>query len=92
MTRTYDLPEAGFGWAWIDGEDDDRGNAWIQIGSVDADGSLADEMAIIMCRDFESVKVQHPEWVAFKESDAQRIVDALNAAPAPGDPEENNWL
>lgn len=69
-----------FAWTWIDGEDDDAGDAWIQIGPVEDDGSLCEEMAFIMCRDFERVKVEHPEWIVNKEHDAQTIVDALNAA------------
>lgn len=67
-----------YGWTWIEGEDDDTGDSWIQIGQLDKDGHLSEEMAIIMCRDYEQVKREHPEWIENKEGDAGLIVDALN--------------
>jgi hypothetical protein len=71
-----------YGWTWIEGEDDDAGNSWIQIGELEVDGYsgyvMGEEMAIVMCRNFERVKYEHPEWIEQKERDAQLIVDALN--------------
>jgi hypothetical protein len=74
-----------YGWAWIEGEDDDAGNSWIQIGPLDHTeyGTFqSDEMAVIMCRNYERVRSDHPEWIEWKERDAQKIVDALNAHSA----------
>lgn len=74
-----------WGWTWIEGEDDEAGNSWIQIGPLedDGDGILVqpEEVAVIMCRDFDRVKAEHPEWIAAKERDAERIVAALNGVP-----------
>lgn len=68
-----------YGWGWIDGEDDELGNAWIQISTLDEQSYLEEEMAVIMCRDVERVRREHPEWIAQKEAEAKIIVDALNA-------------
>ena len=79
-------PRQSFGWTWIDGEDDNAGNAWIQISPLEDGIYASDEMAIIMCRNYERVRVEHPEWIENMEFEAQTIVDALNARfPYAGD-------
>lgn len=60
-------------WTWIDGEDDEAGNAWIQISDLDGE-----EYAVIMCRNVESVRADHPEWISQKENAARHICEALN--------------
>lgn len=62
-----------YSWHWVDGEDRDVGNSWIQISDPDGE-----EIAVIMCRDYDRVRREHPEWIASKEIDAQIIVDALD--------------
>ena len=62
-------------WVWIDGEDDNEGDSWIQISYPDGE-----EMAVVMCRDFETVKREHPEWIDQKQNAANQIVTALNRA------------
>jgi hypothetical protein len=69
-----------YGWTWIEGDDEQEGDSWIHIGPFEDDGALADEMATILCRNYEQVKREHPEWIAVKERAAQTIVDALNAS------------
>lgn len=66
-----------YGWTWIEGEDDETGNSWIQIGPLEGEYQ-SEELATIMCRNYEKVKVENPQWIEQKEKDAQRIVDALN--------------
>ncbi len=72
MTKTYDI-STEYGWSWIDGEDDNEGESWIEIS---CDG---EEIAVIICRDYKTVAKEHPEWLRQKEQDARMIVDALNA-------------
>lgn len=71
-----------WGWTWIDGEDDEAGNAWIQIGPLEDDGHgnvvQSDEVATIMCRNIEQVRAEHPERIVQKEWEARLIVNALN--------------
>jgi hypothetical protein len=78
-------PVEQFGWAWIEGEDDEAGNEWAQIGPLDEDGSQSEEMAVIMCRDAARVRAEHPEWITRIENDAVRIVAALNRSAARGE-------
>ena len=66
-----------YGWTWIDGEDAEAENKWIQISYPDGE-----EMATIMCRNFETVERDHPEWIAQKETAASEIVAALNFSDA----------
>lgn len=67
-----------YGWVWIDGEDDDEGKSWIQIGPIEDSNALVEEMAVIICRNYERTLRDHPEWIRNKERDAQTICDALN--------------
>lgn len=48
-------------------------DSWLTI--ADADG---EEVAVIMCRDFERVQREAPEHIARKERNGRMIVDALN--------------
>jgi hypothetical protein len=75
VTRTYDIC-TDYGWSWIEGEDDNEGETWIEIAH------LGEEIAVIICRDYETVKRDHPEWIAQKERDATMIVRALNRQAA----------
>lgn len=71
-----------YGWTWFGAEDDpdERGTGWIEVGPLDEDGYLSgDAVCEIICRDFERVRVEHPDWIEGKERDAAMIVDALNA-------------
>ena len=71
-----------WGWGWVDGEDEEEGNRWIQIGALEPSECgpvLGEEEAIIMCRNFDRVEAEHPEWIRQKEAMATRICDALNA-------------
>lgn len=74
-----------YGWGWIDGEDDDAANKWIQISPLDEAGNLEEEMAVIMCRNFDKVQREHPEWIAEKERIANKICAALRR-------EQMSWL
>lgn len=67
-----------FGWGWIDGEDENEGDKWIQIGTLDfsghPNGCLDEEIATIMLRDAERNKKYEPD----REAKAKFIVGALN--------------
>lgn len=70
-----------FGWTWFGPEDDpdERGTGRISIEPLDEEGFLSgEEIAVIICRDYERVKAEHPEWIAAKEKCAELIVRALN--------------
>lgn len=72
-----------YGWGWIDGEDDNEGDKWIQISELDYSDpdypSLGEEMAVIMMRNFEASNRRWPDMMKQRESVAQQIVDALNS-------------
>jgi hypothetical protein len=75
-------PEA-YGWTWFGPEDDpdERGTGWIEIGRLDENGNLGgDPICEIICRNFEQVKAEHPEWIEAREKQAEHIVRALNLA------------
>jgi hypothetical protein len=67
-----------FGWGWIDGEDENEGDKWIQIGTLDfsnnPNGCLEEEIATLMLRDAERNKKYEPD----REAKAKFIVSALN--------------
>jgi hypothetical protein len=68
-----------YGWTWIEGEDDQQGDSWIEVGPLDEHGYLSgDELAVIVCRNYEQVRAAHPEWIEAKERAALHIVSALN--------------
>jgi hypothetical protein len=70
-----------FGWTWYLPEDDpdDRGTGWIEIGPLDEYETLSGgNLCEIICRNYDSVKVDHPEWIETKEATATLIVNALN--------------
>jgi hypothetical protein len=71
-----------YGWGWIDGEDDNEGDKWIQISELDYTDPdhpcLDEEMATIMFRNYEEYNLRFPNLKKQKESYAQQIVDALN--------------
>lgn len=71
-----------YGWGWIEGEDDDAGTDWISIEPLVVEGGeeilAGDEMAVIICRDADRVRREHPEWIEGKERTATLIVNALN--------------
>lgn len=72
-----------YGWTWYLPADDpdERGSGWISIETLDEDGSLSgDEIAVVMCRNYDAVLAEHPEWISDKEAAAQLIVDVLNSA------------
>lgn len=71
-----------YGWGWIDGEDDEEGDKWIQISELDYSDpdypSLDEEIAVIMMRNYEANNLRFPGLKEENESYAQQIVDALN--------------
>lgn len=71
-----------FGWGWIDGEDDNEGDKWIQISELDYSDPkhpcLSEEIATIMFRNYDVNIERFPGLKEKKENDAQMIVDALN--------------
>ena len=71
-----------YGWGWIDGEDDNEDDKWIQISELDYSDPdhpcLDEEIAVIMFRDYEENNLRFPGLKEEKESEAQQIVDALN--------------
>jgi len=73
-----------YGWTWYLPEDDpdERGTAWISIEPLEIDGDMevmsGDEIAVIMCRNYDQVKVEHPDWIANDEKNAELICSALN--------------
>ena len=84
MSKTYDSRDygAGYAWTWFEPQDssDDDGTGWISVEPLNLDGTLSgDEVCVIICRNYESVRRDHPDWITHKEADAQFIVDALNA-------------
>ena len=80
---TQDRPQ--YGWGWIDGEDDNAGDRWIQISELDYSQDdqvgflMDDEIATIMLRNYADSVKKWPNMVADREAKAKRIVDALNA-------------
>lgn len=52
--------------------------SWITIGPLEEDGTVQEEMAIIVCRDLARMELEHPELVQRKIFYAQHIVNALN--------------
>ena len=58
---------ARFGVAAIDGEDEEEGNLWFQIGLIEIDGEgenaveiVPDELAVVMLRDAERMERKYP--------------------------------
>lgn len=76
------LPKPKFGWGWIDGEDDNEGDKWIQISELDYSDpnhpSLGEEIATLMLRNYDENIQRFPGLKEQKEREAQMIVDALN--------------
>lgn len=72
-----------YGWTWFGPEDDpdERGTAWIEVGPLTEVEGLevmdADAVCEIICRNFDAVKREHPEWIEAKEAQAQKIANAL---------------
>ncbi len=66
-----------FVWSWVDGEDDNAGNDWIEIIPIDEGGDRGDEYATIMLRGGRANARR--DAVAIRESNANFICDALNA-------------
>lgn len=78
MSQTDTKPTT-YGWTgWHDGETEceppEPGKAWLSIGPVEDDGSVSEELAIIVSRSTD------PRIRATKERDAKAIVRALNLA------------
>jgi hypothetical protein len=72
-----------YGWGWIDGEGpDEAGNRWIEIATLDAEGCLEDELAVVMLRDADKMEKKYPGIKAERERIAIKIVNALNRQPA----------
>lgn len=63
-----------YGWCWIEGEDDEQGNEWIQIHTISEDGYAEEEICVLMLRNV--AKWGHLK--ADREARAQFIVDAMN--------------
>ncbi len=78
-----------FGCGWIDGEDDEEGNLWIQISELDYrksdEGFLAHELAVVVLRRAEEMERRFPGITANREQIAALIVAALNAANERGE-------
>lgn len=68
-----------FGWGWIDGEDGEAGNEWIQISTLDHSGTpignLDEELAVLMLRDVE----KHEHLRKQRETLADFITNAMEA-------------
>jgi hypothetical protein len=68
-----------YGFEWVDGEDENEGDRWIQISELDEDDCLGEEIAVIMLRDADKAEKLFRGITAHKEAAAKMIVDALNA-------------
>lgn len=68
-----------FGWTWIEGEDEQEGNEWIEVGTLDHSlnpfGTLDDELAVLMLRDAKKFSGFKPQ----REAAANFITSAMNA-------------
>jgi hypothetical protein len=69
----HTIPPAKFGWTWIDGEDDNKGTDWIQIGAVQEDGTLGDGICVLILRHAKHNAHVRPEL----ERKAKIITEAL---------------
>jgi len=74
---------AVYGWEFGDSECEppEPGKAWLTIAEIDYTGedpSMGDEVAIVVCRNFEDVKAKTPQVILAKEKMAHRIAAALN--------------
>ena len=81
-TMAAEQPEKPFGWGWQDGEDDDAGNEWIEIGTLVPDDGfgvvLDEELATLMLRNAVAMADKYPGIRQQREDTAQFIVDAMN--------------
>ena len=80
-----DEPMPRYGYGWVDGEDDNEGDRWIEIAELDysdpATPVLGEEIAVIMLRDADQSERKFPGITADRERKAELIVDALNGCP-----------
>lgn len=71
-----------FGWGWIDGEDDEAADKWIQISILDYTDPkhpcLGEEIAVMMVRDYDQSIIKYPYLKMQREREAQLIVDSMN--------------
>lgn len=79
----YAYGGVSWAWTWVDGEDDEEGKSWIQIGTLDDEGYVEDKEAVVMHRDHIEGRslLSLEQWEderARKERVATLICDALN--------------
>lgn len=68
-----------YGWGWRDGEGQDAGNLWIEIGELDNEGCIVDELAVLMLRKAEQSEKKFPGIKNMREAQATLIVRALKS-------------
>lgn len=67
-----------FGWTWIEGEDENDGDEWIQISPLVDGGFLGEELCVIMFRSAKVIEHKFPDLRGIKERQAELIVNSLN--------------
>lgn len=77
-----------YGWGWIDGEDDNEGDKWIQVSPLDYTDPEhpclgEEETCTLMVRNFTESCKRWPGIEKQTETRAQRIVDGLNLMYGP---------
>lgn len=69
--------EFGYTFFGPDEDPDERGTAWFSIGPVEEDGTVQDEVAVVIFRNHDVNAEQHPEWLTDAEARAQQVALAL---------------
>lgn len=72
-----------YGWTWCDGAEEceppEPNKWWIQIGPLEEDGSLIEEICIIMVRNYKKLLKADPAYIKSVEARADIICAGLQA-------------